>query len=735
MIPSGVEIFLGLEPIDLRWGFERLAGIVSEQLGLVARSGALYVFIGKRRSAMKILYFDGTGMCVFYKRLDRNTFRIPEGQRPDTMSVELSARELDDLLDGVAVEVEPPSASATALAKISSHRAQTAGHGTRMCHESAVLRGTEAESQQTSASELRAQFEAERAMYAQRIAELEQERDRLRASYERLREELELFKRRLFVAKAERIDTTQLQFEYAEKLKELDTIAGTLGLAKGDPDDGDDTKARDGKRRGKRKNNVGTGRRDLRSVPVVEEERIELADAHLEKLVAEGKVKRHGFEETVKIGHKRGGKRRIIIARVRYKTVDAEGNADVITTAMPGEILPGAIAAPSLVAHVIMENIGKGLPLFRIEDTFAREGLPIDRATLARWKKRTGDTLADTVVSAMNTHALQTAFCMSTDATGVCIQPIANDRQRQPCKKGHFLVRIADRDHILFDYLERETSKAIYHRFRGFQGYVQADAKSVFNLLFADDAAVRGVVPRCRARRLQSARGRVLVSLPPAVLGSRRCEERRRSRGADPNLPHLRARCVVAQEASQRDQAAATAAPEASRRRFLRVGRRTTSAVCSAARVCAHRARVRTQPAGSVDPLLRRRPSGADQQRRRARHQIRGARPQGLALLRQRRPRQKHRRAVLDRFLGAAARHRARGIPALPHSPRAALAARPHARALSALLEADSGSASIPRSWPRNSARSPSRSSRSTRVARRKSRFRPPDNVAATPLA
>jgi transposase len=359
----------------------------------------------------------------------------------------------------------------------------------RMCHESAVLRGTEAESEREST--LRAQFEAERAVYAQRIAELEQERDRLRASYERLREELELFKRRLFVAKAERIDTTQLQFEYAKKLKELDTIAGTLGLDKGDPDDGDNTKARDGKRRGNRKNNVGTGRRDLRSVPVVEEERIELADDHLEKLVAEGKVKRHGFEETVKIGHRRGGKRRIVVARVRYKTVDADGNADVITTAMPGEMLPGAIAAPSLVAHVIMENIGKGLPLFRIEDTFAREGLPIDRATLARWKKRTGDTLADTVVSAMNMHALGTAFCMSTDATGVCIQPIANDRQRQPCKKGHFLVRIADRDHILFDYLERETSKAIYNLFRGFQGYVQADAKSVFNLLFADDAAVR----------------------------------------------------------------------------------------------------------------------------------------------------------------------------------------------------------------------------------------------------
>jgi len=92
----------------------------------------------------------------------------------------------------------------------------------------------------------------------------------------------------------------------------------------------------------------------------------------------------------------------------------------------------------------------------------------------------------------MNAHALQTAFCISTDATGVCIQPIANDRQRQPCKKGHFLVRIADRDHILFDYLERETSKAIYSQFHGFEGYVQADAKAVFDLLFADEASVRG---------------------------------------------------------------------------------------------------------------------------------------------------------------------------------------------------------------------------------------------------
>ena len=49
---------------------------------------------------------------------------------------------------------------------------------------------------------------------------------------------------------------------------------------------------------------------------------------------------------------------------------------------------------------------------------------------------------------------------------------------------------VAARDHILFDYLERETRAAIYTRFRGCSGYVHADAKSFFNLLFASEATL-----------------------------------------------------------------------------------------------------------------------------------------------------------------------------------------------------------------------------------------------------
>lgn len=104
MIPHGVEIFVGLEPIDLRWGFDRLAGLVEERIGRGARSGALFVFFGKRRCALKVLFFDGSGLCLYYKRLDSGTFRVPDMPRPGTTSVVIEERALDDLLDGVDVE-------------------------------------------------------------------------------------------------------------------------------------------------------------------------------------------------------------------------------------------------------------------------------------------------------------------------------------------------------------------------------------------------------------------------------------------------------------------------------------------------------------------------------------------------------------------------------------------------------------------------------------------------------
>jgi transposase len=106
MIPHGVEIFIGVEPIDLRWSFERLSGVVTERMARPPRSGALFVFFGKRRDAIKILFADTSGLCLFYKRLDRGTFRMPLLEDAAATSIAIDERALDDLLDGIDIESE-----------------------------------------------------------------------------------------------------------------------------------------------------------------------------------------------------------------------------------------------------------------------------------------------------------------------------------------------------------------------------------------------------------------------------------------------------------------------------------------------------------------------------------------------------------------------------------------------------------------------------------------------------
>ena len=111
MIPAGVQVFLALEPVDMRFGFERLAGLARERIGYDARSGALFVFIGKSRETVKILFFDGTGICVFYKRLDRGRFHLPDASSTDITHVEIDDGTLETLLDGIEIE---PSGDASA---------------------------------------------------------------------------------------------------------------------------------------------------------------------------------------------------------------------------------------------------------------------------------------------------------------------------------------------------------------------------------------------------------------------------------------------------------------------------------------------------------------------------------------------------------------------------------------------------------------------------------------------
>jgi transposase len=387
-------------------------------------------------------------------------------------------------------------------------------------------------------------LEAELADAQRQAGELRAEHERLREAYRQLQLTLELQRRRLFIAKAERIDTSQLELEFAATLAKLDELAGELPAN----DDKPDASGDDGEKTTIRRK--PTGRRNLRTLAFTEE-RIEVPDPDFD-----GKVERIGIEETCQMMWRRGGMVRVVTVRFKYRTASTlepagtsitpvsapaprpveevepaviapfvaaataaeesreatvivagstpeattgltpaapasttsgfEEPAPVIVTApIPPQILPRCIATASLLAHIASDKLCDGLPLYRQEDRFARLGFRIDRGSMSRWLEELGMIMGSSIVHAMRVDALTTAFCISTDATGVLVQPLRDgSQQRRACRRGHYFVQIADADHIFFEYTPRETSAAVGEMFRGFSGYIQADAKSVYDFLF-----------------------------------------------------------------------------------------------------------------------------------------------------------------------------------------------------------------------------------------------------------
>lgn len=95
-----VRVFLCTSPTDMRKGFDTLAVLVRDGLGYDPMSGHLFLFVGRRRDRLKILYWDRDGYALWYKRLEQGTFRMPIA-KPDAASIELKASELAMLLEGI----------------------------------------------------------------------------------------------------------------------------------------------------------------------------------------------------------------------------------------------------------------------------------------------------------------------------------------------------------------------------------------------------------------------------------------------------------------------------------------------------------------------------------------------------------------------------------------------------------------------------------------------------------
>lgn len=105
IVPHGVEVFVATEPVDMRFGFERLGGIVRERMKREPRSRALFVFFGKKRQTVKVLSWDGTGVVLVYKRLDRGLFELPRPVSSGEQSVVVSEAAFEAMFNGLATRV------------------------------------------------------------------------------------------------------------------------------------------------------------------------------------------------------------------------------------------------------------------------------------------------------------------------------------------------------------------------------------------------------------------------------------------------------------------------------------------------------------------------------------------------------------------------------------------------------------------------------------------------------
>jgi len=108
VIAHGLPIYVALEPVDMRLGYERLGGMVRAKMAAEPRSRALFVFVGKRGHTMKVLTWDGTGAIVIHKKLDAGKFELPRATRDGDQHVVVSDAIFEVIYKGVSTTPRKP---------------------------------------------------------------------------------------------------------------------------------------------------------------------------------------------------------------------------------------------------------------------------------------------------------------------------------------------------------------------------------------------------------------------------------------------------------------------------------------------------------------------------------------------------------------------------------------------------------------------------------------------------
>lgn len=99
-LSASTKIFVAMGDTDMRKGFDGLYALVANQLKQDPLSGSLFLFVNRRRDRLKVLYWDGDGLAIWYRRLEQGTFQFPQSSS-DATCVEIRSDEFTMLLRGI----------------------------------------------------------------------------------------------------------------------------------------------------------------------------------------------------------------------------------------------------------------------------------------------------------------------------------------------------------------------------------------------------------------------------------------------------------------------------------------------------------------------------------------------------------------------------------------------------------------------------------------------------------
>jgi transposase len=353
---------------------------------------------------------------------------------------------------------------------------------------------------------------------AQARERAEHEREQYRKLYSLVLFELERLKRQLFGRKAESVDAAQVQLAFGPVFDALARAEAGDASAQADVqaelqklrEEVEQGRPQPDAERGKRRKGHGRRDFDLEKAPV---ETIVLEPP--ERLLAGGDALiKIGEEVSEHFDYRPSSIVRVRTVRPKYRrqsSTPASSVSPILIAELPERPIPRSVAGPGLISHVITQKFADHLPLHRQQEIFKRHGVHLPRSTLANLVQG-GTALLRFIVEAMWQHARDNAAWLAIDATGVLVQAL------EQCRRGHFWVVIAERDHVLFRYTTKHNGSVPADMLAGFSGYVIADASSVYHELYRNEPGIIEVSCWAHARRylyeaLAADRERALVGI------------------------------------------------------------------------------------------------------------------------------------------------------------------------------------------------------------------------------